>query len=91
MGRGPAGGLRMVRGDQGHRLALVADLVHGEYRLVLVLQAVGLAPGTSSWVSTANTPGTASAAAMSSPVIRARGCGLRSVAPAASPAADPKP
>ena len=75
----------MVGGDDRDRLALVADLADGEHRLVGVLQAVGFAPGTSSAVSTAYTPGVASAAVRSMPTIRARGCGLRSVAPHSIP------
>jgi hypothetical protein len=42
-GRGPAGGLRVVGGDRGHRLAVGADHQVGEDRLVVVLEAVGAA------------------------------------------------
>jgi hypothetical protein len=45
------------------------------------LRPYTFSPGTSSWVSTATTPGNASAGATSSRVIRAYGCGLRNVAP----------
>ena len=44
-----------------------------------------LRPGTSACVSTACTPGSAAAALVSSERIRARGCGLRSVAPQSMP------
>ncbi len=40
-----AGDLGVVGGDQGHRLALVADHVDREHRLVLVLEAVALLAG----------------------------------------------
>ena len=44
-GGGPAGGLGVVGGDQGDGLALVADVLPGQDRLVGDLQAVGLAAG----------------------------------------------
>ena len=37
--------LRMLGGDEGHRLAVVANAVDGEHRLVGELEAVGLAAG----------------------------------------------
>ena len=40
-----AGGLRVVGGDERHRLALVADLVPGQHRLVGDLEPVHLATG----------------------------------------------
>ena len=45
LGGGAAGGLGMVGGDQGDRLALVADVLPGQDGLVGDLQTVGLAPG----------------------------------------------
>src|SRR5713226_3883750 len=42
-------------------------------------------PGTSTWVSTAHTPGASTAADVSIETIRACGCGLRSVAPHSIP------
>ena len=51
-----ARGLRVVGGDDRDRLALVADLVQRQHGLVGDLEPVILRPGTSSWVSTANTP-----------------------------------
>ena len=41
----PAGGLRVVGGDERDRLALVADELRGQHRLVGVLQAEGVVPG----------------------------------------------
>jgi hypothetical protein len=79
---GPPRGLRVVGGDDRDRLALVADLVDGQHRLVGGARGrTDFSPGTSSWVSTAYTPGSFSASVMSMPTIRAYGCGLRSVAP----------
>ena len=49
----PARDLGMVGGDQRDRLALVAHDVLGQHGLVGELQSVAVAPGTSSWVSTA--------------------------------------
>ena len=71
----------MIGRDDHDRLALVADLVDGQHRLVLGLKAECLRPGTSSWVSTAATPGSRSAPVRSTARMRARGCGLRRVAP----------
>jgi hypothetical protein len=48
--------LGMVGGDRGHRLADVPHDVAREHRLVLVDEAVGGLPGTSSAVMTASTP-----------------------------------
>ncbi len=58
-------GLGMVGGDHRDRLAHVAHDVVGEHRLVAVLEAVAVRPGTSSAVSTACTPAIASAGPMS--------------------------
>ena len=41
----PASGLGMVGGDQRHRLALVADELRRQHRLVGVLEAEGVLPG----------------------------------------------
>ena len=49
--------LRVLRRDERDGLAVVADAVDREHRLVGELEPVGLAPGTSACVSTACTPG----------------------------------
>ena len=53
--------LERLRGDDRDRLALVPDDVRSEHRLVGVLEPEVGSPGTSSAVSTACTPGAASA------------------------------
>ena len=88
LGGGVAGGLRVVGGDDRDRLALVADLVPRQHRLVGDLEPVRLAAGhvlvREHGVDAAapRAPG-----AMLISRIRARGCGLRSVAPHSMPSA----
>ena len=83
---GAAGGRRIVGGDDRHRLAVVAHAVDREHRLVGDDAADELVrPGTSSWVSTARTPGSARAARVSIARISAEAYGLRTVAPQSMP------
>ena len=76
----------MLGRDERDRLAVVEDAVDREHRLVGELEPVASsAPGTSSCVSTACTPGIVTASAMSIATIRACACGLRSVWPQSIP------
>ena len=83
--RGPPRGLRVVGGDQRDRLALVADHVDREDRLVPVLEAEELVAGHVVVGEDREDPGVARAAVTSTPRIRAYGCGLRRVTPQSMP------
>ena len=81
-------GVGVVGGDGGDRFARVADDVGGEHRLVAVLEAVAVAPGTSSAVSTACDAGDRERGRR----CRSSGCGPTGAASAASgPTTCPRP
>ena len=82
--RRAAGLLGLVGGDDRDRLAVVADPVDRQHRLVRELEPVGLRPGHVLVGQHRVDPGIASASRRRSRAIRAWACGLRTVCPRAS-------